>query len=139
MADAKEGTHAKTDASKGIYTSVDAALAAVEQGQPCLHLDLTKPSHEVRYGSRDQYSRLVSSKPMTPEELAELVHALPRLMQLQTLLLACTVDSTLCVVIVLLGLRQKVSPLCVHHVLTTTQSITLAWREHRQLRPSWVC
>lgn len=85
MADASEATQAqpKNHESNSTFTSVQAALAAVEQGHPCLHLELTKPSH------RNDYYQLVSAKPMTSEELAELVDVLPRLTQLKTLLLAC--------------------------------------------------
>lgn len=66
-----------SEASKATFTSVKAALTAMEQGQPCLHLDLTKPKNTA------------ASKPMTTEELAELVDALPRLPELKTLILAC--------------------------------------------------
>ena len=83
---ARGSEQATNDASNGTFTSVTAALAAVEQGHLCLHLDLTKPSHK-EHGT---WGHLVSSKPMTPEELAELVKALPRLKQLKTMLLACT-------------------------------------------------
>ena len=91
MADAREATSGLTtqaqmedNETNGTFTSVKAALAAVEQGEPCLHLDLTKPSHE------DEEGGLVSSQPMTWHEMAELVDALPRLTQLRTLTLACT-------------------------------------------------
>ena len=89
MADAREApagaeeqqTRSKQEAV--VFTSVEAALAAVEKGEPCLHLNLTKPSHKY------PGARLMPSQPMTAEELAELVAALPRLTQLKTLLLAC--------------------------------------------------
>ena len=83
---ARGSEQATNDARNGTFTSVKAALVAVNQGQPCLHLDLTKPSHK----EHGDWGDLVSAKPMTPEELAELVEALPRLRQLKTLLLACT-------------------------------------------------
>ena len=86
MADAREATagdEGQTSTQEAVvFKSVKAALAAVERGEACLHLDLTKPSY------KDQSGRRVSSK-MTPEELAESVNALPRLTQLKTLLLAC--------------------------------------------------
>ena len=87
MADAREATVGDegqtSKAEVVVFKSVKAALAAVERGEACLHLDLTKPSHE------DELGDFVSSQPITSEELAELVDALPRLTQLKTLLLAC--------------------------------------------------
>lgn len=85
MADASEATQAQptNDESNSTFTSVKAALAAVEQGQPCLHLDLTKPSRE------GDFVLFVSAQPITSEELTELVDALPRLTRLKSLILSC--------------------------------------------------
>lgn len=92
MADASEATQTQPVDYEGeaTFTSVKAALFAVEQGEPCLHLNLAKPSQT----KRSAYDLFYVPSKMTAAELAELVDALPRLTQLKTLLLTCMARST---------------------------------------------
>ena len=72
MADARvTATRSKEEELGGekVFKSVKDALDAVARGEPCLHLDLSKPL----FGATTQ------------QELTELVDALPRLTQLQSL------------------------------------------------------
>ena len=86
MADARvTATRSKEEELGGekVFKSVKDALDAVARGEPCLHLDLSKPFREGFRG------RKFATTSITQQELTELVDALPRLTQLKTLLLAC--------------------------------------------------
>lgn len=89
MADAREvpkpdeaGAHVQQSAG-AVFKCVKDAVAAVERGEPCLHLDLS------RQATRDWQDMATASKPFTKEELVELAEAVPKLTQLQSLRITC--------------------------------------------------
>lgn len=90
MADAREATEGSeqqqtSKAKAGVFNSIKAATAAEERGEACVHLNLTKAPQALW----DPEQGMIAAQAIAPEELAELVDALPRLTHLKTLLLEC--------------------------------------------------